>query len=86
LALNGVDVPGGAATTLPPPDRDERDATDPAHVVRVREWSCDGRPLVRLVEVEGLGHAWSGGDTALPYNDAAAPDAAAMLGEWLAPA
>jgi poly(3-hydroxybutyrate) depolymerase len=53
-------------------------------VVRTREWSCDGRPLVRLVEVEGLGHAWSGGDAALPYNDAAAPDATAMLEAWLA--
>jgi len=84
LALNGVDVPGGAATTLPPPDRDDRDATDSAHVVRVREWSRDGRPLVRLVEVECLGHAWSGGDAALPYNDAAAPDATAMLEAWLA--
>jgi poly(3-hydroxybutyrate) depolymerase len=86
LALNGVDVPGGAATTLPPPDRDERDATDVMRVVRTREWSRDGLPLVRLVEVDGLGHAWSGGDAALPYNDAAAPDATAMLGEWLAPA
>ena len=84
LALNGVDVPGGAATTLPPPDRDERDATDLMRVVRTREWSRDGRPLVRLVEVEGLGHAWSGGDAALPYNDAAPPDATAMLEAWLA--
>ena len=41
---------------------------------------------MRLVEVDGLGHAWSGGDAALPFNDVAAPDAAAMLGEWLAPA
>lgn len=86
LALNGVDVPGGAATTLPPPDRDERDATDLMRVVRTREWLRDGLPLVRLVDVDGLGHAWSGGDAALPYNDAAAPDATAMLGEWLAPA
>jgi poly(hydroxyalkanoate) depolymerase family esterase len=86
LALNGVVVPGGAATTLPAPDRDERDATDLERVVRTREWSRDGRPLVRLVEVDGLGHAWGGGDAALPYNDAAAPDATAMLDEWLAPA
>jgi poly(3-hydroxybutyrate) depolymerase len=86
LALNRVDVPGGVATTLPPPDRDERDARDLLRVVRTREWSRDGRPLVRLVEVEGLGHAWSGGDAALPFNDAGAPDATATLGEWLAPA
>jgi feruloyl esterase len=83
LALNGVDVPGGAATTLPAPDRDERDATDLLRVVRTREWSRDARPLVRLVEVDGLGHAWSGGDAALPFNDARPPDATAMLGAWL---
>ena len=84
LALNGIDVPGGAATTLPPPDRDARDATDPTRVVRVREWSPHGHPVVRLVEVEGLGHAWGGGDATLPYNDASAPDATAMLASWLA--
>jgi poly(hydroxyalkanoate) depolymerase family esterase len=86
LALNGVDVPAGAATTLPSPDRDDRDATDLARVVRTREWSVDARPLVRLVEVEGLGHAWSGGDASLPFNDARPPDATAMLGAWLATA
>jgi poly(hydroxyalkanoate) depolymerase family esterase len=86
LALNGVDVSGGAATTLPTPDRDERDATNLERVVRTREWLRDGRPLVRLVEVEGLSHAWSGGDAALPFNDGAAPDATAMLAAWLAPA
>jgi poly(hydroxyalkanoate) depolymerase family esterase len=86
LALNGVDVPAGAATTLPSADRDDRDATDLARVVRTREWSVDARPLVRLVEVEGLGHAWSGGDASLPFNDARPPDATAMLGAWLATA
>lgn len=86
LALNGVDVPGGAATTLPRPDRDERDAADPLREVRTREWLRDGRALVRLVDVEGLGHAWSGGDDSLPYNDARPPDATEMLGEWLATA
>ena len=86
LALNGVDVPGTASTTLPPPDRDERDAGDPLRAVRTREWSRDGRPLVRLVEVDGLDHAWSGGDATLPFNDERPPDATAMLGAWLASA
>jgi poly(3-hydroxybutyrate) depolymerase len=86
LALNGVDVPGVAATTLPLPDRDARDTTDLMRVVRTREWLRDGRPLVRVIEVDGLGHAWSGGDAALPYNDDRPPDATAMLEDWLAPA
>jgi len=83
LALNGVPVPGGAATTLPPPDHSGRDVVAPSRVVRTREWSRDGRALVRVVEIEGLSHAWSGGDASLPYNDAALPDAAAMLAAWL---
>ncbi len=84
LALNGRDVPAGAATTLPAPDRDERAMADCARAVRTREWSHDDRPLVRIVEVDGLGHAWSGGDASLPFNDDRPPDATAMLGEWLA--
>src|SRR5512139_127979 len=42
LALNGVAVPGTAATSLPAPDRDERDAGDLLRAVRTREWSRDG--------------------------------------------
>ena len=34
----------------------------------------------------GLGHAWSGGDPALAYNDAEAPDATALVGAFFADA
>ncbi len=83
LVLNGVAVPGGSATTLPPDDFDARDATTLPHVTRTREWRREGRPVVRLVEIEWLGHAWSGGDPSLPFNDGAPPDATAMIGDWL---
>ena len=49
----------------------------------VREWLRDGRLVVRYVEVQGLAHAWSGGDASLDFNDAAAPDATALLGTFL---
>jgi poly(3-hydroxybutyrate) depolymerase len=52
----------------------------------VRDWYRDGRLVVRHVDVTGLGHAWSGGDTALEYNDAAAPDATALVGGFIADA
>jgi poly(hydroxyalkanoate) depolymerase family esterase len=78
LALNGVDVPAGANSTLPEPQRTRRDASAP-HAVRTREWDRDGRAVVRVIDVAGLGHAWSGGDAALPFNDAAPPEATAML-------
>jgi poly(hydroxyalkanoate) depolymerase family esterase len=52
----------------------------------VREWRIDGRLVARHVEVAGLGHAWSGGDAALPYNDAHGPDATALVGDFFADA
>ena len=42
-----------------------------------------GRGSTRLVMVPELGHAWSGGDAAYPFNDANSPDATAMLGEFV---
>lgn len=33
----------------------------------------------RLVAITGLGHAWSGGDDAWPFNEADAPDATALI-------
>jgi poly(hydroxyalkanoate) depolymerase family esterase len=83
LAFNGVDVPPGSESTLPPADRDERDGADVRRMTRTREWQRDGLPLVRLVEMDGLGHAWCGGDATLPFNQAGPPDATALLGEWL---
>lgn len=42
-----------------------------------------GEQLVaEQIMVHGLGHAWSGGDPALPYNDASAPSASALIGQW----
>ncbi|MWL90306.1 PHB depolymerase family esterase [Cupriavidus sp. SW-Y-13] len=41
-----------------------------------------GRDLVRLVEVAGLGHAWSGGDAAVPYHSALGPDASWLMWQF----
>ena len=38
-----------------------------------------GRPLVELIEIDGLGHAWSGGDRAGSHTDPAGPDASAEM-------
>ena len=82
LALNGVDVPPGASSTLPAPDVATRDATTSRRVVQTREWQTDGHGVVRLVDIAELGHAWSGGDASLPFNDPAPPDATTMLVDW----
>ena len=52
----------------------------------IREWRRDGQLVVRQVEVGGLAHAWSGGDTSLPYNEAGPPDATALVGGFFADA
>ncbi len=49
----------------------------------MREWRVDGRLVARYVEIAALGHAWSGGDAQLPFNDAQAPDSTALLGAFI---
>ncbi|CAG9169538.1 PHB depolymerase family esterase [Cupriavidus respiraculi] len=41
----------------------------------VLDWCLDGKPYVRLVRVQGLSHAWSGGASGQAYADAVGPDA-----------
>ena len=62
-------------------ERTERTADD--RDVTTLEWRIDDRLVVSYVAIAGLGHAWSGGDAALPFNDARAPDASALLSEFL---
>lgn len=49
-----------------------------ARAWRETRWARGGVPLVRLVVIEALGHAWSGGSPAGSYTDAQGPSAA----EW----
>jgi poly(hydroxyalkanoate) depolymerase family esterase len=87
LHLNGrASTPTAEAqeSDLPAADSETRTTLPNGRVEFVREWRNEGRLVARLVEVTGLGHAWSGGDPALAYNDAAAPDATALVGAFLA--
>jgi poly(3-hydroxybutyrate) depolymerase len=80
LALNGFP----AAVDLPPPTTEQQRTLPDGRSETVREWKRDGQLVARHVSVSGLGHAWSGGDATLAYNDAGAPDATAMVGAFLA--
>ena len=44
----------------------------------------DGRTVVSGLRVHGLAHQWSGGDAALPFNDAKGPDASALIWKFFA--
>jgi poly(3-hydroxybutyrate) depolymerase len=50
---------------------------------RTHDWKRDGRALVRHVLVEGLGHAWSGGDARFAFADPRGPDALALLARFV---
>jgi poly(hydroxyalkanoate) depolymerase family esterase len=65
----------GPVTELPPADETRRETSDPARTITTYDWRREGRLVVRYVSVAGLGHAWSGGNDALPYNDPRAPSA-----------
>jgi poly(hydroxyalkanoate) depolymerase family esterase len=82
LVLNGREVPPGGNAALPPPDKTLREAPSAERLVHTHEWHLAGQPIVRLVQVGHLAHAWSGGDGALPFNDPAPPDATTLLLEW----
>jgi len=54
------------------------------HPSTVTDWKRGRRTVVRLVEVDGLGHAWSGGAARQRYSDPAGPDATRMAWSFAA--
>jgi poly(3-hydroxybutyrate) depolymerase len=85
LVFNGrLDPKEMAPDELPPPDREITQQLSPGRTATTIEYRDGARTLVRMVRVDGLGHAWSGGDAAFPYNDPLPPDATALLGAFVA--
>ena len=74
------------ASRLPPADAERRTVLAGGRTEVVSEWRREGRLVARSVEIVGLGHAWSGGDPALPFNAAGPPDATALVGDFFADA
>jgi poly(hydroxyalkanoate) depolymerase family esterase len=86
LRLNGhpaVDVATLAPQALPPADSESSAAAPGERSCTTRDWRVGERLVARLVSIDGLGHAWSGGDDALPYNDALGPAATTLVGNFL---
>jgi len=48
-----------------------------------REYSRDGRVYLLGYAIEGLRHAWSGGDSAYQFNDGAGPRASELIWEFV---
>jgi poly(hydroxyalkanoate) depolymerase family esterase len=68
---------------LPPAAAEASRDVGANRTVDTLDYRIGNRVVVRLVRVPALGHAWSGGDAALPYNDGEPPDATALLGEFI---
>lgn len=54
------------------------------HPMTVTDFRRARRLRVRLVEIEGLAHAWSGGDGRERFSDAQGPDASRMIWQFFA--
>jgi poly(3-hydroxybutyrate) depolymerase len=83
LALNGRARGDGPRDELPRPDVDTANAWPGGRSTRNVDYRDGARLLVHAVWVTGLGHAWSGGDPAFPFNDPAPPDATAELDRFV---
>jgi poly(hydroxyalkanoate) depolymerase family esterase len=82
LRLNGhlaVESPMVSDAIPPAADAESRETAADGRTVTTRDWRVGKKLVARLVTVSGLGHAWSGGDSKFPYNDAHAPDATALI-------
>jgi len=81
LRLNGhpaIDAHIASRSVLPIADAESRAVVD-GRTMTTRDWRAGARLVARLVTIDGLGHAWSGGDEKFPFNEAHAPDAIALI-------
>ena len=85
LRLNGypvIESPIVSGAVLPTADAESRETGVDGRTTTTRDWRVGEKLVARLVTVTGLGHAWSGGDSKFPYNDAHAPDATTLIGTF----
>jgi poly(hydroxyalkanoate) depolymerase family esterase len=59
--------------------RDERRMESGGHTYRQQDSTRQGKLVLRKIVVEGLGHAWSGGNMDYEFNDSNGPDASRLI-------
>jgi len=62
---------------------EEKRVTGAGRAYRQQDYLRKDRVLLRNVVVEGLGHAWSGGDARHRFNDAAGPSASQLIWDFV---
>jgi poly(hydroxyalkanoate) depolymerase family esterase len=61
----------------------ERCVSGNGRTYRQRDYSQGDRVVLRSILIDGLGHAWSGGDEREAFNDPTPPDATSLMWEFL---
>ncbi len=61
----------------------EQCITSEGRSYRQRDYLRSDQVLLRSISVDGLGHAWSGGDERHQFNDAAQPDASRLIWDFV---
>ncbi len=72
--------------TLPPQPLDgpvEQYVTGTGRSYQQRDYARSDRLLLRSILIDGLGHAWSGGDAREAFNDPTPPDASRLIWDFL---
>ncbi len=64
-------------------DASSHEAAGVRYGLRTDDWWIDGRVRVRQATVEGLGHAWSGGDARHEFSDPRGPDALELFARFV---
>ena len=73
-----------SSASPPPPDASSAASEPDRYAFRTDDWTITGKPVVRHVVVDGLAHAWSGGDATFAYADPRGPDALDLLARFIA--
>ena len=61
----------------------ERRVAGSRRAYQLNDYARDGRIVLRKIIIDGLDHAWSGGDERHPFNDSQGPDASQLIWEFV---
>lgn len=73
----------GGAPSPPLVESPARRIASARHAYVLRDHERGGRAVLRRIAVEGLDHAWSGGDDRHPFNDPQGPDASRLIWDFV---
>lgn len=73
---------GDGAGALPVPRTSSHAGDGDARGYRLREYRLDGTVVLQACIVEGMEHAWSGGDAEWDFGDPGGPDASRLIWEF----